>query len=202
MRLPRIAFTMGDPAGIGPEIILRMLEAHPEFARQAELLIYGIPEVIENARQRFCRKELPAFTMVQATDVEVEHFADGVLDPADGLAAYQMVAAAAGDALDGKIDAMVTAPVNKAAVNLNGIHFTGHTELVAEICAARDFAMMQSAGDLRIAFVPPPYHTGEGSGGMHVRADRPGRHPAPRCGRRRRHCLPQNRRRRHQSACR
>lgn len=57
------------------------------------------------------------------------------------------------DALAEKVDAVVTAPVNKAAVNLAGIPFTGHTELIAGICGTDDFAMMQSAGNLRVAFV-------------------------------------------------
>jgi 4-hydroxythreonine-4-phosphate dehydrogenase len=153
LRLPKIAFTMGDPAGIGPEIIVRMLEAHPEFAEKAELFIYGSPEVIRDAIGRFCKRPLPAFELVEAAGVKVSHLADGVLSPECGLAAYETVVRAAKDAVAGKIDAMVTAPVNKAAVCLNGIPFSGHTELVAEICGTTDFAMMQSAGSLRIVFV-------------------------------------------------
>ena len=153
MQLPKIAFTMGDPAGIGPEIIVRLLETHPEYAEKAELMIYGIPEAMEDAVKRFCKKTLPPCRIIAATHVKVKHYSDGILDAQCGLAAYQTVAQAARDALAGKIDAMVTAPVNKAAVNLNGIPFTGHTELVAEICGVKDFAMMQSADNLRIAFV-------------------------------------------------
>ena len=153
MRLPKIAFTMGDPAGIGPEIIVRMLENHPEFGKEAELSIYGSPDVILDAANRFCRKPLPAFELTEATKVKVTHFSDGILSAECGLAAYETVVRAAKDAAAGKIDAIVTAPVNKAAVCLNGIPFTGHTELIAEICGIRDFAMMQSAGPLRIAFV-------------------------------------------------
>ena len=153
MYLPKIAFTMGDPAGIGPEIIVRMLESHPEFAEQAELSVYGSPEVIHDAVRRFCKKPLPSVELVAATGVKVLHTADGVLSAECGLAAYETVVRAAKDAVAGKIDAMVTAPVNKAAVCLNGIPFTGHTELVADICGARDFAMMQSAGSLRVIFV-------------------------------------------------
>lgn len=153
MGRPKIALTMGDPAGIGPEIIVRMLEDHPEFAEEAELFIYGSPDVIRDAVRRFCKKSLPPFELVEATSVKMPHCADGVLSAECGLAAYETVVRAAKDALAGKIDAMVTAPVNKAAVCLNSIPFTGHTELIAEICGVRDFAMMQSAGNLRIAFV-------------------------------------------------
>ena len=91
MGLPKIAFTMGDPAGIGPEIIVRLLEAHQEYAGQAQLFIYGIPEVIRDAEKRFCRNPLPPFEMVTATDVKTTHFSDGVLAAECGLAAYQTV---------------------------------------------------------------------------------------------------------------
>lgn len=164
MRLPRIAFTMGDPAGIGPEIIVRMLENHPEFCEEADLSIYGTPEVIRDAIGRFCKKPLPPFELVEATAVKVSHSADGILSAECGMAAYETVVRAAKDALAGKIDAMVTAPVNKAAVCLNGIPFTGHTELIAEICGVKDFAMMQSSGSLRIAFVTTHIALSEVSG--------------------------------------
>ena len=152
-RKPVIALTMGDPAGIGPEIIVRMLGASPEFEEAAEILLYGCPEVFEDAAKRF----LPGHTLpwkVRVTgSMQPDAFQFGILSALCGKEACEAVRQAALDALSGKIDAMVTAPVNKAAVNLAGIPFTGHTELIAELCGTNDFAMMQSAGNLRIAFV-------------------------------------------------
>ncbi|MDD5596637.1 MAG: 4-hydroxythreonine-4-phosphate dehydrogenase PdxA, partial [Victivallaceae bacterium] len=75
------------------------------------------------------------------------------IDPVSGLAAHSAVIAATHDALAGKVDALVTAPINKASVYAAGIPFTGHTELIAELCRCDSFAMMQSAGNLRVAFV-------------------------------------------------
>ena len=144
---------MGDPAGIGPEIIVRMLAEHPEFQDEAEISLYGCPEVFDDAAGRF----LPGHGLpwkVRATgSMKADAFSFGTLSPLCGREAYEAVCAAALDALSGKIDAIVTAPVNKAAVNLAGIPFTGHTELIAELCGTADFAMMQSADSLRVAFV-------------------------------------------------
>ena len=152
-RNPVIALTMGDPAGIGPEIVVRMLDAHPEFEETAEIILYGCPEIFKDAAQRF----LPGHALpwkVRATGSMLpDAFEFGTLSARCGKMAYEAVRQAALDALSGKIDAMVTAPVNKAAVNLAGIPFSGHTELIAELCGTNDFAMMQSAGNLRIAFV-------------------------------------------------
>ena len=60
---------------------------------------------------------------------------------------------AARSVIDGENDAIVTAPVNKYSVNLAGVDFSGHTEMIAEMCQCDDFAMMQSSGKLHVAFV-------------------------------------------------
>ena len=144
---------MGDPAGIGPEIIVRMLDAHPEFQDEAEIILYGCPEVLEDAAKRFLSgRELP-WKVCATGSMKADAFSFGTLSPLCGREAYEAVRAATLDALSGRLDAIVTAPVNKAAVNLAGIPFTGHTELIAELCGTADFAMMQSADSLRVAFV-------------------------------------------------
>ena len=144
---------MGDPAGIGPEIIVRLLAANPQFSEKAELYVYGCPDILEDARVRFCPDAKLCFEMVPTGSMKAAELVFGKLSAQCGLEALLAVKAAAKDALRGKVDAMVTAPVNKAAVNLAGIPFTGHTELIAEICSTSHFAMMQSAGNLRVAFV-------------------------------------------------
>ena len=144
---------MGDPAGIGPEIVIRMLDAHPEFEDAAEIILYGCPEVFEDAARRFHSRHTLPWKVRATGSMQPDAFEFGTLSAHCGKEAYEAVRQAALDALSGKIDAMVTAPVNKAAVNLAGIPFTGHTELIAELCGTDDFAMMQSAGNLRVAFV-------------------------------------------------
>lgn len=150
---PKIAFTMGDPAGIGPEIIVRLLSSSPHYAEKAELFVYGCPDILEDAHARFCPCSERRFQIVPTGAMKASELVFGQLSAQCGLEALMAVRTAAKDALNGKVDAIVTAPMNKAAVNLAGIPFTGHTELIAEICSTPRFAMMQSAGNLRVAFV-------------------------------------------------
>jgi 4-hydroxythreonine-4-phosphate dehydrogenase len=152
MMKPLLALTMGDPAGIGPELVVRAV-ADSNLGTIADLRLYGAPEVLHEAARRFLGKpELPA--SIRATSsLPFDRIPVGKADPACGLAARDAVIAAVRDALDGNVSAIVTAPMNKASVNLAGIPFTGHTELIAELCGINDYAMMQSADDLRVAFV-------------------------------------------------
>lgn len=145
-----IALTMGDPAGIGPEIIVRIL-ADNRWRNRAEFTVYGAPEIIEFNRRKFAPQiELK---VCETTALQMNDIQPGIASAQGGKAAYDTITRATLDALDGKVDAVVTAPMNKLAVNLAGIPFTGHTERIAELCGVKDFAMMQSAGDLRVAFV-------------------------------------------------
>ena len=152
MRLPRIALTMGDPAGIGPEIAVRLASAvSAGEVSPTEVAVYGAPDIIDEAARRFA----PGFTpqVVPCSDLKFQQIRPGELDARCGLAAVECFRAATLDAIAGKVDAIVTCPINKAAVNLAGIPFTGHTEMIASLCGVRDFVMMQSAGALRVVFV-------------------------------------------------
>ena len=151
MRLPRIALTMGDPAGIGPEIAVRLARAVAAGKTSpAEILLYGAPDIIDEAIRRFAPDSCPR--SIPWSDLKFSQMHPGKLDARCGLAALECFRTATLDAIAGKVDAIVTSPINKAAVNLAGIPFTGHTELLASLCGVRDFVMMQSAGDLRVVF--------------------------------------------------
>ena len=142
---------MGDPAGIGPEIAVRLARAAAAGkTSSAEILLYGAPDVIDEAVRRFAPGTAPR--VVPCSDLKFSQMHPGKLDARCGLAALECFRTATLDAIAGKVDAIVTCPINKAAVNLAGIPFTGHTELLASLCGVRDFVMMQSAGDLRVVF--------------------------------------------------
>ena len=147
----KIALTMGDPAGIGPELVVRAA-TNPDFCDRAEIIVYGCPDVIAVAAEKFTDGNMPALIYptgaLKFNDIPI-----GKVDAACGMAARDAVIAATTAAISGKVDAIVTTPMNKASVNDAGIPFTGHTELIAELCQCNSYAMMQSAGDLRIAFV-------------------------------------------------
>jgi 4-hydroxythreonine-4-phosphate dehydrogenase len=121
--LPRIAFTMGDPAGIGPEIVAAAA-ADVRVRRVCQPVIYG-----------------PA---------DPSTFAPGVLSKEAGRAAYEALVRAVDDATAGRVAAIVTAPVNKEAWALAGIHWPGHTDLLAHLTGARRVAMMFYSQPLRV----------------------------------------------------
>ncbi|MGE4564755.1 MAG: 4-hydroxythreonine-4-phosphate dehydrogenase PdxA [Victivallaceae bacterium] len=145
----RIALTMGDPAGIGPELAAKAVAAASLWAG-AEPVLYGDPLILRQALARFA----PGTTVpIVDTGAVGEAFEVGQAAAACGRAALAAVRCATLDALAGRVDAMVTSPMNKAAVNLAGITFTGHTEFIAELCGVPEVVMMQSAGKLHVAFV-------------------------------------------------
>ena len=148
--LPVLALTMGDPAGIGPELIAKAV-AEKNFAGRMKFVLYGSEDVLKKALQTVT----PAveYSVLPTCSIKNNDFKLGEAAAICGQAAYDTVKAACLACLDGSVDAMVTAPVNKYAVNLAGIEFTGHTELIAELCQVDDFAMMQSAGQLHVVFV-------------------------------------------------
>jgi 4-phospho-D-threonate 3-dehydrogenase / 4-phospho-D-erythronate 3-dehydrogenase len=157
--LPRIAITMGDPAGIGPETIVRAWRA--QFDQQSWLpLVIGSPAVLKRAARQFepslaveviddaadarpTRDRLPCLAACAAEAADVP---PGAIDRRGGQAAYDALVAAARLALAGKIDALTTAPLHKSALHLAGHHYPGHTELLAELCGVERFAMMLYLG--------------------------------------------------------
>jgi 4-hydroxythreonine-4-phosphate dehydrogenase len=139
--LPRIALTMGDPSGIGPEIIAKAM-ADPDLAKIARWVVVGDSNVLARAG---------TITGVSLDRVEVHHvaalgpdgdFVFGRLEARYGNAAVEYVRTATQMCIDEEADAMVTAPLNKEAVTLSGRSFSGHTEFIAELCGASESRML------------------------------------------------------------
>jgi 4-hydroxythreonine-4-phosphate dehydrogenase len=153
MKKARLGLTMGDPAGIGPDIAVRVA-SDPEMTKIAEIIIYGSPSIL---RAACCLRGL-AFENIKIKNVgsmDYTNLIPGANSAECGMEALNAVEIATNDALNGRVDAIVTAPMSKASVNLAGIPFTGHTEFIANLCAVpeSDFVMMQSSDDLRVVFV-------------------------------------------------
>lgn len=143
---------MGDPAGIGPDIAVRAA-TDSELADIAEIVIYGSPDILKAA----CDLRGVPSNSVNIKRIGTMTFAEmvpGANSAKCGIEALNAVEQATKDALAGEVDAIVTAPMSKASVNLAGIPFTGHTEFIAELCCVQksDFVMMQSTDDLRVVF--------------------------------------------------
>ena len=116
--LPRIAITVGDPAGIGPEIAVKAAGA-AEVRAICEPVIYG-----------------------PHSEAELARFARGRISPEAGRAAYEAIVAAVDDAKAGRVAAVATAPINKEAFAAAGLPWPGHTELLAHLTAASRVRMM------------------------------------------------------------
>ena len=159
-----IAITIGDAAGIGPEIAVKAA-IDPGLRQECNLFLIGPQNIIEDAVALYapgyeiCKKneEGDIQTCIYVEDFDIISFlgdkSSGKSTAEAGLAAYNGIVETVKAVIDGKYDAIVTAPASKESVNLAGIDFQGHTELVAELCGIDDFCMMQSDGGLRVAFV-------------------------------------------------
>lgn len=154
---PRVAVTVGDPRGIGPEVVARVL-ADPPAA--AEFVVIGPAELIEEmpAAERIAvdvkgvNREKGKVKRVEAGTVHFSHFT--VLSPLDaGHAAADAVKVAVDLAVRGDVAAIVTAPVEKRALHLAGYRYPGLTEWLAELAGGVDAAMMLAAGSLRVVLV-------------------------------------------------
>jgi 4-hydroxythreonine-4-phosphate dehydrogenase len=153
-KLPKIALTMGDAAGIGPELLIKALLAK-DFRERAEFILYGEKTIFQASLERFGdNSDFENLQIVECSNLlTLDNLKIGEANKDCGIAAYEAVRQATLDALVGKVDAIVTAPMNKYSVNLAGINFSGHTEFIAELANCQDFAMMQSSGKLHVAFV-------------------------------------------------
>ena len=148
---PRLALTVGDPAGIGPEVVLKALAAADR--PQVESVIYGSMAALADRAHRFGLR-LPQDLGARVVDVPLEHpVALGQTAAAAGRAAAEAVLRAARDAVEGRVDALVTAPLNKAALHAAGYPWPGHTEMLAEATGTRDVAMLFVGGPLRVALL-------------------------------------------------
>ncbi len=140
--LPHLAITVGDPAGIGPEVTAKAL-ALPEVRAAATYTVIG-PAAL-------ARPVLAAAPGVAWLDCAgPERFEYGAVQAECGAAAVAALSVAHGLALRGAVDAIVTAPVNKAALHAAGTKVEGQTELLASWCGATRYEMIGIAGALRV----------------------------------------------------
>jgi 4-hydroxythreonine-4-phosphate dehydrogenase len=153
-QLPVIAVSIGDPSGIGPEVVVKAL-SDADTASMARWLIVGDAFVLRWA-ENLTGRMLPSPPAADFVDVRAllpDEFQTGKLNPASGRAALKYVRIAVELCLRGRADAMVTGPVNKEAVTLSGENFTGHTEFIARMCNAADSRMLLVTDRLRVIHV-------------------------------------------------
>lgn len=159
---PILGLTLGDPAGIGPEIACKALA---DKQVQSRVIIIGDAAVIEDA----CRYYTPSMDIHILSDCS--NFKDGSINVLDmqildqdsieigkvqkscGFASFKYIEKSIELALAKKIDAVVTNPINKEAMHLAGFDYPGHTEIFAEKCGIKDFSMLFLLKNIGVAHV-------------------------------------------------
>ncbi len=159
-----LAITMGDPAGIGPEIIVKACRALSAqlAAGSLKLLIIGHASALEQARAAFAPDLLipsvsadgdwPALAFLSAGE-ERAPIKLGQLSPECGRFAFLAIEQGVRLAQAGRVAALVTAPLNKEALNDAGYHYAGHTEMLAELTGRKGSVMMLAHGNMRVSHV-------------------------------------------------
>jgi 4-hydroxythreonine-4-phosphate dehydrogenase len=159
MSLPLLAITQGDATGIGPEIIVAawndlrlhtsarcVVVGHPEILRRAGRLLKNAAEIVEIDDPRAASPSPGVIPCLRVGSDDVLDAPRGKIDARGGQAAYDALLRAVDLAKSQQIDAIVTAPLNKAALWAAGHRYPGHTEILAELCGVKDFAMMLYLG--------------------------------------------------------
>ncbi len=164
MRRPRLAVTLGDVAGIGPEIVIR---AWPKLVKMADVVVFGdvgwmrktaaelAPSLlVELGSEPTDASSSPRVTpVIQATQQDLTEVRTGKMSAAAGRAAYDFLCQAIEAALRGEIDAIVTAPLHKEGLRAAGLNYPGHTEILASKTGATHHAMLLWGRGLTVGHV-------------------------------------------------
>lgn len=162
----RIAITMGDPAGIGPEIIVKAL-SHVEIYQKCIPIVIGDKEALVDAI-RFCNLPMELHEVKEITDAvgdfgKIDYINLDYLKPGSweykenselcGEASFQYVVHGIKEAMAGKVNAVVTGPISKESINMAGHNYSGHTEIFAEYTGTKEFAMLLASQTLHVIHV-------------------------------------------------
>jgi 4-hydroxythreonine-4-phosphate dehydrogenase len=162
---PILGITMGDAAGIGPEIIVKAL-AEKGIYDIASPVVFGDKKIMERAigiigadlkcqsvqEPSLAGKNYGTIDIIDLDNLPFDlPFAQ--VDARAGKAAYEYIEKAVGYALKKEIHAIVTAPLNKEALNLGGNHYPGHTEILGALSGQKDYSMMLVSGPLKVIHV-------------------------------------------------
>jgi len=166
VKRPILGVTMGDPAGVGPEIIARAL-AEPAVIASSRPVVIGSAAIMKEALGLVgsplalhvvrgiadSRWEAQTLECLDLGNVEAATLPRGEVSAAAGRAAYDYIERAIRLAQAGEIHGIVTAPVNKEALAAAGVRHSGHTEILAELSHTRDYAMLLMGKELRVIHV-------------------------------------------------
>jgi 4-hydroxythreonine-4-phosphate dehydrogenase len=165
-RLPLLGITMGDPAGIGPEVIAKALVGNKLRRLCYPLVIGSLPVMRQTVAKLKLKADVIAveghesaafrsnrIAVLDPLERPLGRFTPGVAAPETGAASVSFIKKGVHLAQIGCIDGIVTAPINKEAINMAGCHYPGHTELLADLTQTQESGMMIVGGPLKIMFV-------------------------------------------------
>jgi 4-phospho-D-threonate 3-dehydrogenase / 4-phospho-D-erythronate 3-dehydrogenase len=164
--VPVLGITMGDPAGVGPEIIAKTL-TRPEVAASCKPVVIGDRSVMEATLALLrsplrlhavesidaCRFEPGTVECLDLANVDAAALPKATVSAEAGRAAYAYIETGVRLCQAGAIDGIVTAPVNKEALAAAGVQHSGHTEILARLTDTKDFAMLLMGKELRVIHV-------------------------------------------------
>ena len=165
MKKPTIGLTMGDPAGIGSEIIIKSLQ-DPQIYEKARPVVFGDAKQLKRLikilklnidvhKINNIKDASPSINRIEVVDLDnvPEDIPFGQINPICGNAAFEYIEAAIKAHLAHQIQAIVTAPLNKEALHAGGHNFPGHTEILATLTGTKDYSMMLVSPKLRVIHV-------------------------------------------------
>lgn len=143
----KIGITIGDPSGVGPEVVGKSLKRF-SLPKDCDIFVFGDEVALRKVEPKI---QMSKFKIVDLKIIKESEFKFGVLSKKSGLASFTYLEKAVRFLKKGIINCLVTAPVNKKAINLNNIRFSGHTEFLAKRFGIKDFVMMFVAENLRVS---------------------------------------------------
>ncbi len=147
-----IGITMGDPCGIGPEVILKALSSQDTLA-MADFVVIGCEKVFCNVTENLGLKTPNGVNFLDLDNISIQNTSCHKPSPECGKASVEYILEGIRLAMEEKIDALVTAPISKEAVKLAGFEFADHTELLKEKTNSENVVMLMVGRKLRVSFV-------------------------------------------------
>ncbi len=149
---PKIAITMGDPAGVGPEVCLQAM-AEPDIHEICQPIIYGDLCVLDAVAARTGYPNVDLHSVCDMQAITMADFEPGEVNAATGRAGFAYVEEAIAAALVGEVGGVATAPLNKEALHMAGVKFPGHTEIFATQTDSPSYCMLQYSQIISCSFV-------------------------------------------------
>jgi len=168
---PKIVITMGDSAGVGPEVIVKALSL-PDTYKICQPIVIGDAKVLASVLQfskslasegelrlnpikdiRKARFNYGVIDLFDLGNIDIDRLKPGKVDPMCGKATFEYIKKGSEIVKNGGAEGMVTAPLCKKSMEDAGFSYPGHTELLAELTGTKDFAMMLVGGNLKVVLV-------------------------------------------------